>query len=589
MNDNGLNKDDEMNKLLNENELLTAILDSLNMGICFVNNKKEIIYVNNTQLQIHNLKKENVIKKQVDEIFPGTGHIEVLKTGVACTKDVIQFHTTGATVRPKYTPMVDKGNHLIGSLALVKAIEDYREVSIELKSISSIYQRFSLIFNNLQEAIVAIDNTGKVVYANSAYLKMSQQEKEDVLDNKIKFEGLGKIVLNTLNNAKAVNKNQLSTKDMLLDVTSFPIIVGEDVAGCICIMSDITVVQTLAERLERTTHMVEYFKKQIYSQKTLPDAFETIIGNSHCLKEQLNIAAKAAITSCRVVIRGSNGTGKELVARAIHASSTRCTGPFITINCAALPDALLESELFGYEEGAFTGAKKGGKPGKFELANRGTLFLDEIGDMSLFMQAKLLRILQNTENERIGGTTVQKLDVRVISATNRNLEQMITDGLFREDLYYRINVALITMPDLKERKEDIPMLVNYFIKKHNNKEKNKIRITKEALELLEMHDWPGNIRELENVIERSMVFSEKGVIEPYNLPSNLWLKENKKEMQSVVIIGKSKPLEELVMECEKQAIIRAINESNNNRTKAMEVLELSRRVFYYKAKKYGII
>lgn len=577
-----------IDKLLYQNAYLTAILDSLDVGICFVNKDKEIIYVNKEQLNIHNLTIESILGKQVSEIFPGTGHIDVLETGTCSAKDEIKFNTTGATVRPKYTPIVDGDNNLIGSLALVKAIEDYREVSIEVKSLKSIYERFSLIFNNLQEAIVAVDIMGKVVYANSAYLKICDKDMKNVLNNKLRFEGLGSIVMDTLNNAKTIKNNSLSSKDVKLDVISFPIITDENVIGCICILSDITVVHTLTERLERTTHMAEYFKKQIYSQKALPPCFETIIGNSPCLKEQLNIAAKAAVTSCRVMIRGSNGSGKELIARAIHASSTRSTGPFITVNCAALPDGLLESELFGYDEGAFTGAKKGGKPGKFELANGGTLFLDEIGDMSVYMQAKLLRILQNMVNERIGGTVVQKLDVRVLSATNRDLEQMIVDGLFREDLYYRMNVVMVTMPDLKERSGDIPLLVDYFLKKYKKTEGDSIKISKEALELLEMYEWPGNVRELENVIERSIVFAENGVIQPFHLPSNLWLNEFEEEKQSVVIIGKTKPLEQLVMECEKQAIIRAIYEADNNKSKAMEALQLSRRAFYYKLNKYSI-
>lgn len=575
--------------ILFQNAYLAAILDSLDIGICLVNKNKEIVYVNKHQLKIHNQTLDSVIGKQVGDIFPGTGHIDVLETGVCMTKDEINFVTTGATVRPKYTPIVDIDNNLIGSLALTKAIEDYREVSIEVKSLKSIYERFSLIFNNLQEAIVAVDIMSNVVYANKSYLKMSGNNIENVLNNKLNFEGLEPIITDTLENAKTIKNISLLLNDMHLDVISFPIIVDEIVVGCICIIRDTTVVQALTARLERTAHMAEYFKKQIYSQKTLPTAFENIIGNSTSMKEQLTIAAKAAVTSCRVMIRGSNGAGKELIARAIHASSTRATGPFIAINCAALPDALLESELFGYDEGAFTGAKKGGKPGKFELANGGTLFLDEIGDMSIYMQAKLLRILQNMENERIGGTKVQKLDVRVISATNRDIEHMIVEGQFREDLYYRMNVVMVTVPDLKDRKGDIPLLVSHFLKKYEKPDENPITVSKEAMDLLELYRWPGNVRELENVIERSVVFAENGVIEPYHLPSNLWLSDFEEEKQSVVIIGKTIPLDDLVMECEKQAIIRAIYEADNNKSKAMENLKLSRRAFYYKLNKYGIL
>jgi transcriptional regulator with PAS, ATPase and Fis domain len=572
--------------LVKENIVLRKMMDTFESGICYVNPDLQISYNNKAQLKMHNLEEDTTLGELVDEIYPGTGHIETQKTKSRRRKDELEFFKSGITVRTKYLPLWDCDGDFIGSVGISRKLEDYRDISIEIKSSGTIYNQFSVVFDHLQEAIVAIDIVGKVIYANNAYAQIVGQDIDVILGNKIKINTLGEIALSTLSQAKRLHENQLNVNDIGFDVISLPIITDETILGCVCILKDSTTMNLLTERLERTIQIAEYYRKKINTQTTLPLPFKNIIGSNPVLINQLSIAAKAAVTNCRVMIRGNNGVGKEMVAHAIHAASTRATGPFIAINCAALPDNLLESELFGYDPGAFTGAQKTGKPGKFELANGGTLFLDEIGNMSLNMQSKLLRILQNMENERIGSTKVRKLDVRVISATNKNLEQMILDGEFREDLYYRMNVVIVTIPDLKQRKEDIPVLSDHFLKEFSHYRDEQVRISEEAMDLLLNYDWPGNVRELSNAIECSVVFAEDNVIQPYHLPSNLWMHEKKED--SIVIIGKTIPLDKLVGECEKQAILRALQENDNNKTKAMAALELSRRAFYYKLNKYGI-
>ncbi|MGL5329102.1 MAG: sigma-54 interaction domain-containing protein, partial [Peptostreptococcaceae bacterium] len=240
---------------------------------------------------------------------------------------------------------------------------------------------------------------------------------------------------------------------------------------------------------------------------------DNIIGESENIKHVKKEAFIASKSSSTVLITGESGTGKELFARAIHNHSDRCENPFIAVNCAAIPDNLLESELFGYEEGAFSGAKKGGKLGKFELAHKGTIFLDEIGDMSLHLQAKLLRVLQEKEVDKIGGKSNVYIDVRIIAATNKDLEDMVQKGSFREDLYYRLNVIPIHLPSLKERKDDIPLLIDYTIKEYSNKlGKNVERVDREVLKTMMDYKWPGNIRELQNIIEYSINMSNSLVI-----------------------------------------------------------------------------
>ncbi|QEK12535.1 PAS domain-containing protein [Crassaminicella thermophila] len=318
---------------------------------------------------------------------------------------------------------------------------------------------------------------------------------------------------------------------------------------------------------------------------TIITSFENIIGNSHCLEAVKLEAQKAAKTTSTVLIQGESGTGKELFARAIHFHSNRYRGPFIPINCAAIPEQLLESELFGYEEGAFTGSKKGGKTGKFELANKGTLFLDEIGDMPIHLQTKLLRVLQEYVIEKVGGKEFIPIDVRVIAATNKNLEQKVLEGEFREDLFYRLNVIPLNIPPLRKRKEDIVILVKYLLSKCNRKlGKNIKEIDTYALEILINYDWPGNVRELENTIEYAVNMCSSHVIKDIDLPNRL---TNTKKSFKETKIEKIIPIKEL----EIKEIKKAIEYFGNTKQaipKAAEALGMSRATLYRKLKEYKI-
>lgn len=288
-----------------------------------------------------------------------------------------------------------------------------------------------------------------------------------------------------------------------------------------------------------------------------------------------------ADTSATVMIYGETGTGKELAAQALHNFSSRCDKPFIKVNCAAIPELLLESELFGYEKGAFTGAIIR-KPGRFELANGGSIFLDEIGDISTSVQAKLLRVLQEREIEHLGGTKTLKIDVRIIAATNKNLELLVNEGTFRKDLYYRLNVVPVNLPALRERREDIPILVKNFLTRASSISSKPIKqISEEAIKKLINYDWPGNIRELENIIERCVVVISKDIIEIEDLP--LYISNSKSEL-----LEPGSKLDDVVDCAERDAIIKALIENSGNRTKASEVLGISRRSLHRKIIKYNI-
>jgi len=306
-----------------------------------------------------------------------------------------------------------------------------------------------------------------------------------------------------------------------------------------------------------------------------------IIGNSNKMREVFQMISQVSRSNATVLIRGESGTGKELVANSIHYSSNRSKEPFVKVNCAAIPFNLIESELFGHERGAFTGAVSQ-KPGKFELANKGTIFLDEVGSISLDVQVRLLRILQEKEFERVGGIKTIKTDVRVVAATNKNLEQAVEEGSFRGDLYYRLNVFPIYLPLLRERKTDIMLLVDYFLEQYSKENKKKIlRLSTPAIDMLMEYHWPGNVRELENCIERAVLLCDGGVIHSYHLPPSLQTGVESDTLPSM-------SLDEAVKNLEKEMIIDALKNTWGNATMAAATLKTTVRKFNYKAAKCGI-
>jgi two-component system, NtrC family, response regulator AtoC len=337
-----------------------------------------------------------------------------------------------------------------------------------------------------------------------------------------------------------------------------------------------------------------YFERQqlkeevrtLRSQMEPRDPSERIIGNSPPMREIYMMVGRSASTEATVLITGETGTGKELVAHVIHSNSTYRHGPLIKVNCAALPETLLESELFGHEKGAFTNALTQRK-GRFEMAHKGSIFLDEIGEMTLSTQRKLLRVLQEREFERVGGSLPIKVDTRVIAATNKNLESEVEAGRFREDLYYRLNVIRVNMPAMRERKDDIPLLVEHFLDKHRYAPGSPpARISEEAMKALIDHDWPGNVRELENTVMRAIVLAQGGVITSHHiLLSNF----NDRQVIDVArLVREATPLAEILGQVEKGALAEAMQAAKGDRSEAARLLSIERPVFYEKLKEYGL-
>jgi Nif-specific regulatory protein len=306
-----------------------------------------------------------------------------------------------------------------------------------------------------------------------------------------------------------------------------------------------------------------------------------IVGNSNKMREVYQMISQVCKSNATVLIRGESGTGKELVANSVHYNSHRAKSPFVKVNCAAIPANLIESELFGHEKGAFTGAIKQ-KLGKFELAHKGTIFLDEIGSIGLDVQANLLRVLQEKEFERVGGQRTLKVDVRIVAATNKNLELAVEEGTFRGDLYYRLNVFPIYMPPLRERKTDILLLSDYFLEKYAKENGKEIkRFSTPAIDMLMAYHWPGNVRELENCIERSVLLCDGGVVHSYHLPPTL---QTGTESDTLPELS----MEDAVASLEREMIVDALKNTRGNITMAAQVLKTTVRKFSYKAKRYGI-
>ncbi|OAT81248.1 sigma-54 interaction domain-containing protein [Desulfotomaculum copahuensis] len=432
------------------------------------------------------------------------------------------------------------------------------------------------VMDAVDEGILAIDREGLVIHFNLAAERLFGLSRREIINQPLNqlVGGLPLTKTSLLQNGGFTDREcfvHTAGRRLHLLVTARPIIDGEGrAAGVVASVRDFKETQSLAYQI-------------VSAQKDF--SFNDIIGYSPAMQELKDKAARIAASHSTVLLLGESGTGKEIFARAIHSASWRRKKPFVAINCGALPETLLESELFGYEEGAFTGARKGGKPGKFELANQGTIFLDEIGNMSLYVQAKLLRVLQERQVERVGGSRVIPVDIRIIAATNSNLEEMIARGQFRDDLYYRISVIPLFIPPLRERPEDIPPLLEYY-QKHFNRllKKNLQGFTTQAMHCCMHYPWPGNVRELINAVEYAVNLAEGEYIDEASLPAHI---REQKAVAAPEKNGHWKTIEQM----EREAIVAALDHfgwTEEGKVQAAHALGISRATIYRKISRYGL-
>jgi PAS domain S-box-containing protein len=439
------------------------------------------------------------------------------------------------------------------------------------------------IVENAFEWLVVVDCEGKIIYINHNYCEFLEVNREETIGRHVT-----EVIENTRMHIVAkTGKEELADlqfiKGNYMIANRVPIIKNGEVIAAF----GTVFFRDTQEWMKMDSHVKSLLTRmQPYIQKIdsgVKYTLDDILGESKqiiSLKEKVKMVSNSDIS---ILIRGESGTGKELFAHSIHQLSSRSQNPFIKVNCGAIPENLLESELFGYEEGAFTGAKKGGKKGKFQLANGGTLFLDEIGDMPLSMQVKLLRALQDGEIEPIGSTKSISVDVRIIAATNRPLENMIEEKRFREDLFYRINVVPFSVPPLRERAEDLTLLIAYFIDKVTNRLGKRIAgIESSVMEILKSYNWPGNIRELENVIEAAVHLTKGEQITLDSLPDYL-------QTQTAIYRFNNKKLKDIVEETEKWVLMQSLDRNKDDKVLVGRELGISRSTLYEKLNKYGLL
>ncbi|MEW9122821.1 MAG: sigma 54-interacting transcriptional regulator [Thermotaleaceae bacterium] len=574
----------EMDSII-ENTTLTSekIFESLSNGIVVVDENNIITTFNRAAESITNLQRENIIGKRASEVLEESKLHEIIQTGKEVRGARQRIGKT--TIITNRAPIIVE-DKIIGAVAIFQDISEIDRLSSELESIKELKERFHNILEHAHDAISMVDDRGIITYVNPAFEKMWHVQREEILGENIRDRFPQDASIKVFQTEKKQLGIRLQKKDGTKIISNAsPIFINGLMKGVVATSKEVTELQKMIEKLEKAEEKIKYFQEELHRNDKLDEAFHIIIGKSGALQEVLTVASKAAKTSSTVLIRGESGTGKELLARAIHQSSEKKNKPFIRVNCAAIPENLLESELFGHEKGAFTGAIKR-KLGKFELANHGTIFLDEIGDISKDMQVKLLRVLQEREFERVGGLDTIQCNLRIIAATNKNLEQALLEGSFREDLYYRLNVIPITLPPLRDRKGDIPLLVEYFIEKISKKEKMPTRIIlKEALESLEAYHWPGNIRELENIIERALALGEGYELGEDALPTYLRKKKDQRDMELINLVdGEIQSMEDY----EKEIIEKALQKYKSF-NKAGKALGLAHRTIALKARKYKLV
>lgn len=573
-------------------EELASLLDALENGVLAINRRKLVTVLNPAAEKMLGVNAREVMGRDITTVLPAIKLDEILFSGQVESLTKIAGYPG---LVAKYLPVFRHGI-INGAIAVLHDLREYEIMAQELKSVRKLQQTFATVLEVAYDGLLVINQQGVITTANKAMLEFLQLREEDLIGKKVQSMipelGLEEVLVTGLRDQGEVR----SIRGVRCIVNRLPMLDGGEVQGAVAKITfrDLHRLPDLVQRLKTLENQVSYYRQELSKVTSHDVQLDHIVGNSPAFLRVLNICRLAAQSISTVLLRGESGTGKSMFAEAIHHASGR-QGPFVKINCAALPDNLLESEFFGYEGGAFTGARREGKPGKFELADGGTILLDEIGDMSSLLQAKILRVLQEREFERVGGTKTIKVNVRVIAATNRNLEQLIQDGLFREDLYYRLNVINIHIPALRERTEDIPALVAYFIDKYNRiLNCNVTGPTTETIQLLKKHHWRGNVRELENVIERALNITQEGPLTPLHLPQYLHYMAGAKntcvpEKEKVTEVGKDGlDMSSAVASAEKDMILKAIEAARGNRSRAAKLLGISRTCLYRKLKLYDI-
>ncbi|MCX7788972.1 MAG: sigma 54-interacting transcriptional regulator, partial [Spirochaetes bacterium] len=467
-----------------------------------------------------------------------------------------------------------------GYESIRQAIDEAIRVAIITRAERARVERFRTILDYSYEGIIAVDEKGTIALFNKSAKDIINLPETDLIGSHIDEVfpeiGLSKVLQTGKEELETIQKVNETT----ISANRVPVFIGKELVGAVATFQKISKIQEMEEKIRKKMYMKGFAAKY---------TFQDVIGKSPVMQRAIAMAMHYSGVDSNILLLGETGTGKELFAQSIHNHSSRRSGPFVAINCAAIPENLLESELFGYVEGAFTGAVKQGKAGLFEIAHNGTIFLDEISELSLPLQARLLRVLQEKEIVRLGGDRVIPINVRVIAASNRSLKELVKEGKFRKDLLYRIDVLSITIPPLRERKEDIPYLIEHYLKQHNRKFGKTIRaISDEAMQILLAYSWPGNIRELVNICERLSIITTGETVTCADVKAVLLDEETACIESSSPSIRFSEIDSKIFERNEKEIIMAALNQSQFNKKQAAKLLGIDYSTLWRKMKKYSI-
>ena len=568
----------EMRKLYDQTY---SILNLIPTGILVINESNFITVCNQHSKKLRELNSQDVIGQEQGNVIP-----EINLSSNNPQK--IKWNNSSILALSRPISL----EHIKGHIVVMYDTTEVEQMAQEIESIKRLQVILETVLNTAYEGLVVVNDEGKITLANRPFEQLIKKNSKELLGQEASL---------LLSQFDMISKNKpnyaiekINGQSTVVSYSPFEGETGMSGGVLRIIYRQLGQLQDVMRELDKLKHSLNYYKDELHKLNGTQFTLDSIITRNMGMSEAKSIALKAAQCVSNVLIYGESGTGKELYAHAIHNASSRCKEPFIKVNCAAIPSELAESEFFGYAPGAFTGAAKHGKPGKFGLANGGTIFLDEIGDMPLNLQSKLLRVIQDREIEMVGGTKPKQIDVRIIAATNKDLRLLVQQKLFREDLYYRLNVIYLALPPLRNRKEDIEPLVKSFLYKYSNiRTKNIKGVTPDVLEAFMHYSWPGNIRELENAIERSVILgmnewltcSDFSILEQVNDVTSYGSNDTD-SMPEPGRTDKTK-LRKSLQQQEAEMICWALKECAGNRVKAAKLLGVSRSTFYEKLKKHA--
>ncbi len=559
------------------------VIDAVPAGILAVNTQGLIIFANPFAQQLIGMPGAHLLGRQVQEVIPSSLLPQILKSGKSLFGQKVTFQN--AVVMANYSPVISD-HRVVGAVSVFQDIAILEQTSAELNYVKGLMRELEAIISCSYDGIFVTDGQGIALRVNKSYERIAGIKAEEVIGKSMKklveehyYDQ--SVALMVINRRERVTISQTVKGKCQNLVTGNPVFDEQgNLIRVVTNVRDITDLVNLQNQLDETKRQALKYATELSHLRSLQMEENKIIYCSAAMEKVITIAKKIAEVNTTVLITGESGTGKELITKLIHKAGKGIDKPFIKINCAAVPEQLLESELFGYESGAFTGAKKEGKPGLFELAHNGTLLLDEVGDLPLALQAKLLRAIQDKEIMRVGGTKPIAVNVRIIAASHQDIAKMMREGGFRQDLFYRLMVIPIELAPLRDRKEDIPLLIAHFVEKYNRLYAYNKSVDAKLVDKLVDYSWPGNVRELENIIERIMVTSEDDRLTMGHLPeifcTKAFLPKPGTKLKAAVEDAETYLLAEAYQECQCWH-------------KVAQKLEIDRATVYRKAKRYGLL